>query len=180
MRSFYLWVVPEKPALRALMGPIRISKLGGGVQPASQNPHFIYDLGFALPYLWMHVQYAVVADVGSSVFAGMPFLLYSGHLGTDQFLDEEKLAQQRAILLFATHLQQHFVVLKVAQQCHQMQMKCERRQLHKIPMGPAGYTIKWLCENVVIGSANIYMYIVALLTLPDAPQLDAVNVESLY
>ena len=53
-----------------------------------------------------------------------------------------------------------------------------RRQLHKIPMGPAGYTIKWLCENVVIGSASIY--IVPLLTLPDAPQQDAVNVVSLY
>lgn len=99
-------------------------KIGWGVQPASENPHPIYDLGFPLPYLWMHMQYAVVADVGSSVFAGVPFLLYPGHLGADQFLDEEKLVQQRAILLFATHLQQHFVVLKVAQQCHQMQMKC--------------------------------------------------------
>ena len=94
MGSFYLGVLPEK--------------LGGGVQPASQNPHPIYDLGFSLPYLWMHEQHAVLADVGSSVSAGVPFLLYPGHLGADQFLDEEKLAQQRAILLSATHLQQHF------------------------------------------------------------------------
>ena len=45
------------------------------------------------------MHYVVVADVGSSVFAGVPFLLYPGHLGADQ----GKLAQQRAILLFATH-----------------------------------------------------------------------------
>ena len=69
------------------------------------------------------MQYAVVADVCSSVFAGVHFLLYPGHLGADQFLGKEKLAQPHAILLFATHLQQHFVVLKIAQQCHQMQMK---------------------------------------------------------
>jgi len=94
-----------------------------GVQPASQNPHLIYDLGFFLPYLWMHMQYAVAAYVGSSVFVGVPFLLCPGHLGADQFLDEEQLAEQPVILLFATHtiyVQQHFVVLKVAQQCHQM------------------------------------------------------------
>ena len=52
-----------------------------------------------------------------------------------------------------------------------------RQQLHKIPMGPAGYTIKWLCENVVIGSASIY--VVPLLTLPDTLQRDAINVVSL-
>lgn len=50
-----------------------------------------------------------------------------------------------------------------------------RRALHKIPMGPAGYSIKWLCENVMIGSANIY--VMPLLTLPDDQELqqDTVN-----
>ena len=51
----------------------------------------------------------------------------------DQFPEEEKLAQQHAILLFATHIQRHFVVLKVAQQCHHMQMKCN----NSLPKGLA-------------------------------------------
>ena len=78
-------------------GGVLPEKSGRGVRPAFQNPYPIYDqcLRFSLPYLWMHVQYAVV--VCSSVFASEHFLLYPGQLGADQFLDEEKVAQQRAI-----------------------------------------------------------------------------------
>ena len=39
-----------------------------------------------------------------------------------------------------------------------------KRSLHKIPLGPQGYTIKWLQENIAMGAACIY----ALMpTLPD-------------
>ena len=49
-----------------------------------------------------------------------------------------------------------------------------RRSLHNIPMGPQGYTINCLRENITIGSACIY--VVPLVALPqesDQCEVDA-------
>lgn len=56
-----------------------------------------------------------------------------------------------------------------------------RRSLHKIPMGPQGYTINWLRENIAIGSACIY--VVPLVALPqesDQSEVDVVVFVSFY
>ena len=63
--SFFLYLFPRVLSFRYLrlgvtktqtpktLG-ILLEKLGGGVQPASQNPYPIYDqdLQYSLPYLW--------------------------------------------------------------------------------------------------------------------------------
>ena len=51
-----------------------------------------------------------------------------------------------------------------------------KRSLHKIPLGPQGYNIKWLQENIAIGAACIYVVPFEGLAKEDASQECKVNV----